>query len=127
MASELVTALGEALSRCAAADLAELSAVDVAAMVVDLRRVASRLEAEIARVVHAASQVEAWRSDGATSIEAWLAAETQVSIRSARDQVRLADTLAAAPMVAGSARGEGSPQLGRGRVHATAREGRGPA
>ena len=69
-------------------------------MVVDLRRVASRLEAEIGRAVHAVSQAEAWRSTGATSMEAWLAAETQVSIRSARDQVRLADTLAAAPIVA---------------------------
>ena len=33
-------------------------------------------------------------------MEAWLAAETQVSFRSARDQVRLAGTLAAAPVVA---------------------------
>lgn len=30
----------------------------------------------------------------------WLAGETQVSVRSARDQVRLAETLAAAPVVA---------------------------
>ena len=67
---------------------------------VDLRRVATRLEAEIARAVHAASQVEAWRTAGATSMEAWLADETQVSLRSARDQVRLAGTLAAAPIVA---------------------------
>jgi hypothetical protein len=77
-----------------------LSAVDVAAMVVDLRRVATRLEAEIARAVHAAAQGDGWQADGATSIESWLAAETQVSMRSARDQVRLADTLAAAPIVA---------------------------
>ena len=67
---------------------------------VDLRRVATRLEAEIARTVHAASQVEVWRVAGASSMEAWLAAETQVSFRSARDQVRLAGTLAAAPIVA---------------------------
>ena len=101
MASELVTALGDALSRCAAADLSGLSSADVASLVVDLRRVATRLEAEIARVVvHAASEVEAWRATGATSVEAWLAGETQVSIRSARDQVRLADALAAAPVVA---------------------------
>ena len=69
-------------------------------MVVDLRRVGNRLEAEIARVVHEVAQREAWRDAGATSIEAWLAAETKVSMRSARDQVRLADTLAAAPAVA---------------------------
>lgn len=100
MASEVVTALGKALSRCAAVDLSVLSSADVAEMVVGLRRVATRLEAEIARVVHAASEAEAWRLDGATSMESWLAAETQVSIRSARDQVRLADTLAAAPVVA---------------------------
>ena len=100
MASELVTALAQALSRCAAADLSVLPGGEVASMVVDLRRVASRLEAEIARAVHAAAQGEAWRAAGATSVEAWLASETQVSMRSARDQVRLADTLAAAPMVA---------------------------
>ena len=50
-------------------------------MVVDLRRVATRLEAEIARVVHAVTEVEAWQASGATSVEAWLAAETQVSMR----------------------------------------------
>ena len=100
MASDLVTALGAALSRCAVVDLTVLSPGDVASMVVDLRRVASRLEAEIARVVHAASVAEAWRVAGATSVEAWLANETNVSMRSARDQVRLADTLAAAPLVA---------------------------
>ena len=100
MASELVTALGQALSRCAGADLSVLSSVDVAEMVVDLRRVASRLEAEIGRVVHAVSHGDGWQVSGATSVEAWLAAETQVSIRSARDQVRLAGTLAAAPLVA---------------------------
>ena len=37
---------------------------------------------------------------GATSIEVWLAGETQTSVRSARDCVRLAETLAAAPVVA---------------------------
>jgi hypothetical protein len=100
MASELVTALGHALTDCAAADLTALSSVEVGDMVVDLRRVACRLEAEIARVVHAATEVEAWRVGGATSVEAWLADQTQVSIRSARDQVRLAGTLAAAPIVA---------------------------
>lgn len=50
--------------------------------------------------MHAAVGVEAWRVAWATSVAAWLAAETQVSIRSARDQVRLGDTLAAAPIVA---------------------------
>ena len=39
------------------------------------------------RSVHTAVAVEAWRVAGATSVEAWLAAETQVSMRSARDQV----------------------------------------
>src|SRR6185295_14096159 len=77
-----------------------LSAGDVASMVIDLRRVACRLEAEIARVVSAAVEVEAWQAGGATAVEAWLAAETNVSMRSARDQVRLAGTLAAAPVVA---------------------------
>ena len=100
LASELVTALGEALSRCAAADLTALSSVQVGEMVTDLRRVSTRLEAEIARVVHTATQAEAWRVAGATSVEAWLAAQTNVSMRSARDQLRLAETLAAAPIVA---------------------------
>jgi hypothetical protein len=100
MAEELVAALETALSECAAADVSLLSGSELAALVVDLRRVASRLEAEIARVVHAAAQVEVWRSAGATSMEAWLAGQTQVSMRSARDQVRLAGTLAAAPIVA---------------------------
>ena len=69
---ELVTALETALDECAAADLTGLSGGDLASLVVDLRRVACRLEAEIARAVHAAAQVEVWRSSGATSMEAWL-------------------------------------------------------
>lgn len=100
MAQQLVTALETALRECASADLSVLSAEDVAALVVDLRRVATRLEAEIARAVDAAGRVEVWRSSGCSSLEAWLAAETQVSFRSARDQVHLAATLAAAPIVA---------------------------
>ena len=100
MAEPLVTALDTALSKCAAADLSVLAADEIASRVVDLRRVATCLEAEIARTVHAAAQVEVWRTAGATSMEAWLAAETHVSFRSARDQVRLAGTLAAAPIVA---------------------------
>ncbi|MEY2401630.1 MAG: hypothetical protein QOJ08_1741 [Ilumatobacteraceae bacterium] len=100
MAEELVTALEMALAEFAAADLSMLAAGEVAALVIDLRRVATRLEAEIARVVHAAARAEVWRSAGATSMEAWLAGETRVSMRSARDQVRLAGTLAAAPIVA---------------------------
>lgn len=100
MAQKLVTALESALSQCAVDDLSSLSPGDVAALVVDLRRVATRLEAEIARVVHVAAQGEVWRTTGATSMEAWLANETQVTFRSARDQVRLAGTLAAAPAVA---------------------------
>ncbi len=55
--NSLVTALDTALDECAAADLSLLSGSDLAALVVDLRRVSTRLEAEIARVVHAASQV----------------------------------------------------------------------
>ena len=54
MAEPLVTALDTALSKCAAADLSVLAAVEIASRVVDLRRVATRLEAEIARTVHAA-------------------------------------------------------------------------
>ena len=100
MGQPLVTALDTALDECAAADLSLLSGSDLAALVVDLRRVATRLEAEIARVVHAASQGEVWRAAGASSMEAWLADQTQVSFRSARDQVRLAGTLAAAPIIA---------------------------
>ena len=100
MGPQILHSFEVALSQCAAADLDALSGPDVASLVVDLRRVATRLEAEIARAVHAASQVEVWRQSGATSMEAWLADETRVSIRSARDQVRLAGTLAAAPIVA---------------------------
>ena len=69
MAQQLVTALEAALEECAAADLRVLAAADVAALVVDLRRVATRLEAEIARVVHAVAEGEVWRASGATSIE----------------------------------------------------------
>ena len=101
MARELVTAVEMALAQCAASDLSVLSVAEIAVLVVDLRRVATRLEAEIARVVHAAEQAEVWRSSGATSMQAWLATETRVSIRSARDQVHLAGVLAAAPVVAG--------------------------
>ena len=100
MAEQLVIALESALSRCAAADIGSLSAAEVAVLVVDLRRVATRLEAEIARVVHVAAQAEVWRASGSTSMAAWLADETHVSMRSARDQVGLAATLAGAPLVA---------------------------
>ncbi len=100
MAQELVTALEMALSEYAATDLSLLSGSDVASLVVDLRRVATRLEAEIARVVHTVGQAEIWRVAGATSMEAWLANETHISMRSARDQVCLAGTLAASPIVA---------------------------
>jgi len=100
MASELVTALGDALSACAAVDFLVLTTGDLMEMVVELRRVGNRLEAEIARVVHAVAQRDAWRAAGATSMEAWLAAETKVSTRTACDQVRLAGALAASPAVA---------------------------
>jgi Domain of unknown function (DUF222) len=80
--------------------------------------VATRLEAEIARVVHAAGQAEVWRSSGASSLEAWLAAETRVSFRSARDQVRLAGTLAAAPLVA-EAMAEGGLSIDNARLLGT--------
>jgi Domain of unknown function (DUF222) len=100
MATSPVTDLDTAVSVCAAVDLGGLSAAVLGAMVIDLRRVACRLEAEIARVVHAADQAEAWRASGATSMEAWLAAETKASRRSAREQARLAAILAAAPAVA---------------------------
>ncbi len=100
MSRRLVTAFETALEECPAADVSVLSSAEIAGLVVDLRRVATRLEAEISRLVHAASQTEAWRSTGATSMESWLANETHVSMRSARDQVRLASTLAASPLVA---------------------------
>jgi hypothetical protein len=100
MAQQLVTDLEMALDEGSVADLSLLSGSDVAALVIDLRRVATRLEAEIARAVYAASKSEFWRSTGATSMEAWLANETKASFRSARDQVRLAGTLAEAPKVA---------------------------
>ena len=100
MAHQLVTALETALSQHAPVDASFLAAPEMAALVVDLRRVATRLEAEIARIVHTAEQAEVWRTSGATSMEAWLADQTRVSIRSARDQVRLAATLAVAPLVA---------------------------
>ncbi|HSB87172.1 MAG TPA: hypothetical protein VLD86_12715, partial [Ilumatobacteraceae bacterium] len=95
-----VTALIAALDACAALDVSGLSSADLAAMLVDLRGVAARLEVEIARVVHAAEQAEVWRAAGAVSMEVWLAGETNTTVRTARDQVRLADTLAAAPVVA---------------------------
>ena len=95
-----ITMLTAALDACAAVDLAVLSGPQLAAMLVDLRATATRLEVEIARVVHAASQAEVWRAAGATSMEVWLAGETHTTVRTARDQVRLADTLAAAPIIA---------------------------
>ena len=64
MTAPLVPAFEHGTSQCAAADLDALSADDVASRVVDMRRVATRLEAEIARTVHAASQVEVWRAGG---------------------------------------------------------------
>ena len=70
-------------------------------MVVDLRRVGNRLEAEIARVVHAVADGRgvARMPGRRRSRRGWLL-RRKVSMRSARDQVRLAGTLAAAPIVA---------------------------
>src|SRR4051812_47303428 len=95
-----ITALTAALDGCAVLDLVGMSDKELRSMLVDLRVTATRLEVEIARVVHAAEQAEVWRSAGATSMEVWLAGETNTTVRTARDQVRLADTLAAAPIVA---------------------------
>ena len=64
MAQQLVTALETALDECAVADLSVLPAADVAASVVDLRRVVCRLEAEIARAVSAVADGEVWRAVG---------------------------------------------------------------
>jgi len=100
MATSPIAAIATALDACALVDLGGMSDGDLRAMLVALRTTATRLEVEIARVVHAAEQAEVWRTSGATSIEVWLAAETHTTVRSARDQVRLADTLAAAPIVA---------------------------
>ncbi|MGZ4723122.1 MAG: DUF222 domain-containing protein [Ilumatobacteraceae bacterium] len=100
MTQSAVTTLTSALDACACVDLDAVSGSDLASMVVDLRGVATRLEVEIARVVHAAEQAEVWRAAGATSMEVWLAGETHTTVRTAREQVRLASTLAAAPIVA---------------------------
>ena len=100
MSGSTITTLTAALDACAEVDLAVLSGPQLAAMLVDLRATATRLEVEIARVVHVASQAEVWRAAGATSMEVWLADETNTTVRTARDQVRLADTLAAAPIIA---------------------------
>ena len=100
MSGSTITTLTSALDAFAAVDLAVLSGSQLGAMLVDLRATATRLEVEIARVVHAASQAEVWRAAGATSMEVWLAGETNTTVRTARDQVRLADTLAAAPIIA---------------------------
>ncbi|HEY0519959.1 MAG TPA: DUF222 domain-containing protein, partial [Ilumatobacteraceae bacterium] len=100
MVDDLTTALELAVGCCAARDLSVVPDADLARLVVDLRRVATRLEAEIGRVVHAAAVAEVWRETGATSMESWLAAQTHIAFRTARDQVRLATTLAAAPLVA---------------------------
>ena len=97
----------EALEQAQAA-LSALSAVDPAALphhatravIVGLRQAITGFEAELARHVHHADRAELWRVDGATSMEAWLAAATRSTIRSANAQVRLADVLAAAPAVA---------------------------
>ena len=100
MSESAVPALTSALDACAAVDVTAMSGGELRRLLVDLRATATRLEVEIARVVHAAAQAEVWRASGATSIENWLAGETCTSMRTARDQVRLADTLAAAPIVA---------------------------
>ena len=62
MSGSTFTTLTAALDACARVDLAALSGSQLAAMLVDLRATATRLEVEIARVVHAASQAEVWRA-----------------------------------------------------------------
>lgn len=91
--------LEEALGALRDVDVASLCPTELGDLVVCLRRAAARLEAEIARFVHAAERAEVWRQRGATSMEAWLADATSSTFRTARDQVRLADVLAMAPVL----------------------------
>jgi hypothetical protein len=105
MGQSSIAALAASLDACSVVDLDALSDRELRALLVELRAIATRLEVEIARVVHAAEAAEVWRTAGATSMEVWLAGETNTTVRSARDQVRLAETLAAAPMVADKMRG----------------------
>ena len=100
MTQSPIAELTSALDACASVDVGGLSGADAAAMLVDLRAASNRLEVEIARFVVAAERAEVWRLAGATSMEVWLAGETRTTVRTARDQVRLAGTLAAAPLMA---------------------------
>src|SRR3954447_14400378 len=59
-----ITALTAALDGCAVLDLVGMSDKELRSMVVELRVTATRLEVEIARVVHAAEQAEVWRPLG---------------------------------------------------------------
>jgi hypothetical protein len=100
MTQSPVAQLASALDTCASVDVSVLSGSEVRVLLVELRAVSNRLEVEIARVVRAAERAELWRAAGATSMEVWLAGETHTTVRTARDQVRLAGTLAASPLVA---------------------------
>ena len=86
------TAFHTALDASAAVDVTALTGPELMAVVVDLRRVAGGLEAEIARFVTAADHTDAWKTTGASSMDAWLAGATKSTRRSARAQKRLADT-----------------------------------
>ena len=95
MSGSTITTLTAALDGCAAVDLAALSGPQLGAMLIDLRATATRLEVEIARVVHAASRAEVWRAAGATSMEVWLAGAAYADETGRPHHTRIADALTA--------------------------------
>ena len=99
MTHPVLVPVEQALHGLAGVDLGVMPAAELSAVVVGLRRLITGFEAEFARFAHAAEFAEVWRTGGATSIQAWLAAATGATIKTARRQVRLADTVTKAPVI----------------------------
>ena len=99
MTHPVLVPVEQALHGLAGVDLGVMPAAELGAVVVGLRRLITGFEAEFARFAHAAEFAEVWRTGGATSMQAWLAAATGATIETARRQVRLADTVTKAPVI----------------------------
>ena len=100
MTHPVLVPVEQALHGLAGVDLGVMPSAELSAVVVGLRRLITGFEAEFARFAHAAEFAEVWRTTGATSMPAWLAAATGSTMKTARTQVKLADTVTKAPVIA---------------------------
>jgi hypothetical protein len=81
-------------------DVARLANPDLLDLATELARATSCLAGIFSRVCGELDRREAWRDDGATSLENWIVARTGASSSTARNQVQVAERLADLPHLA---------------------------